>query len=235
MKKIIFIFLILAIAACKKDSQGPAPGDKIFRVTVDGKISVSFEYDEKNRLVKESNYGFCTSNPQDEFFYSYKDNRLSKINSVIRGLYSSLAALCDPSSGLRTEEIFSYDNAGRISKVTRENSVSEYIYNRRGFLEKKIIVGTIRSLEYVYVHDFKGNVIKEIDPEGNITEYEYDAAPNPFYLHKPGVTTPFSMSPNNIIAGKGRVKFVRKFKYNRNNIPVEVLEDNGLTYIYHYK
>ncbi len=235
MKKVISIVFILFFGACKKDSPVPAPGDKIFKVTVDGKISGTFEYDEKNRLVKESNYGFCTANPQDEYFYSYKDNRLEKTNSVIRSIYSSLAAICNPLSGLRTEEVFSYDSRGRISRVKRANSVTEFIYSPRGFIEKEIIIGTANNLVYVFAHDFKGNVIKETDPQGNVTEYEYDAAPNPFYLHKPGVTSPFSMSPNNIIAGKGRGKFVRKFKYNRNNIPVEVLDDNGLTYIYHYK
>jgi YD repeat-containing protein len=169
----------------------------------------------------------------DEYVYSYKDGRLEKVNSVVRGLYSSMAAMCDPASGLHTEEVFSYDNSGRISKVTRPASTTDYIYNQQGFLSKRLIgSGTNNSFEYVY--DSKGNVIKETDPQGRITEYEYDSAPNPFYQHRPNLATPFTVSPNNIIKVKGAGSFVRKFEY-KSNMPVRVLEDNGLTYEYHYK
>ena len=231
MKKLILFAFVFCILACKKDSI--STGAKILRVTVSGKTHQSFEYDEGKRLVSEKEYFSCTVSPENEYVYTYKDNRLEKVNSVLRSLYSSTAAMCDPTKGLQSEEVFSYDNSGRISKVIRPTSTTEYVYNQQGFLSKKLIgAGTNNFYEYFY--DPNGNVIKEIDPQGNVTEYEYDSAPNPFYQHRPNTATPFTISPNNIIKGKGASNFVRKFEY-KSNMPVKVLEDNGLTYEYHYQ
>lgn len=230
MKKLILLSLVLCILACKKDSI--ATGAKILSVTVNGTTHQSFEYDQKDRLVREKEFYSCTVTPMNEYVYTYKDNKLEKVNSILRNLYSSTASFCDPSKGVKFEEVFFYDNSGRISKVVRPGTTTEYIYNQQGFLSKQLYGGSSNKFSE-YFYDSRGNVIKQIDPGGNITEYEYDSAPNPFYQHRPGTGTPFTISLNNIIRGKGASNFVRKLEY-KSNMVVKVLEDNGLTYEYHY-
>lgn len=230
MKKLTLIALVLCVIGCKRDSI--SPDVKIMRVTMSGGIHQTFEYDSQGRLTRENEFYSCTVTPMNEHLYNYKEGKLEKVTSVIRSLYSSTAAFCDPAKGEKMQQIFSYDNSGRISKVAGLNSITEYIYNQQGFLSKKLYgAGSNKSSEYFY--DSSGNVIKQITPEGSVTEYEYDNAPNPFYFHRPGALTPFTMSRNNIIKGKGASNFTRQFEY-KSGRPVKVLEDNGQTYEYHY-
>src|SRR5690606_24157754 len=93
------------------------------QVTVNGKINQSFEYNENRQLLKENFFGLCTSNPQDEYEYTYENKKLIKVESVMRSYFSSTLAICDPLKGVQSEETFVYDEKGRISKVNRVRSV----------------------------------------------------------------------------------------------------------------
>lgn len=231
MKNLILLVFILCSFACKKDSL--SINNKIVSVTVEGKIHQTFEYDAKGRLTWEKEFFLCTTNPMNEYIYTYKDDKLLKVNSTIRNHFSSTIAACDPTKGMQTEEFFAYDSSGKIEKVVRPLSTTDYVYNQQGLVSKKFIGGgTNKFNEYFY--DSRGNVIKHIDAVGNVTEFEYDSSPNPFYNHRSNIGTAFTMSPNNIIKGKGTSNFVRRFEY-KSNMPVKVLEDNGLTYEYHYQ
>lgn len=156
----------------------------------------------------------------------------------MRSYFSSTLAICDPLKGVQSEETFVYDEKGRISKVNRVGSVSEYIYNQAGFIERAIITGGTSSIVYQYEYDSRGNVIKETDPQGFFAEYEYDNKKNPFYYIKarPGTLTPFNLSPNNVTKRKaGSNYYVRKFEYNSEGYPSKVLENSNETHIYIYE
>ncbi len=229
MNKLILFAFAFCILGCKKDSV--SPGSRIVSVTVNGKTHQTFEYDVKGRLLWEKEYFSCTTTPMNEYIYTYEDNRLLKVNSTVRTYYSSV--VCDPAKGFSTEEFIGYDNSGKIIKVVRPAGTTDYVYNQQGLVFKKLLGGGINKL-YEYYYDSRGNVIKEIDAVGHVTEFEFDSSPNPFYEHRSNVGTPFTMSPNNIIKGKGANNFVRKFEY-KSNMPVKVVEDNGQTYEYHYQ
>ena len=230
MKKLILFGFVLCAWACKKDSI--SSDSKLISVTVSGKTHQSFEYNQAGNLIRENEFYHCTATPVNEFVYTYKNNKIEKINTVIRGIYSSLSAMCDPSKGMLAEDIFLYNSSGSVSKIVRTTHTTEFIYNQQGFLSKVLYGGGSNKFSE-YFYDSRGNMIKQISPEGQVTEYEYDSAPNPFYQHRPNVATAFLISPNNIIKGKGASNFVRKFEY-KSNRPVKVLEDNGQTYEYHY-
>jgi hypothetical protein len=239
MKHTISILtLFLFFTACEKDDVSDSSAKLLSKVTVDNKIHESFEYNEKGQLIKQNYFGMCTTNPQDEYTYTYRDNRLDNIKSVTRGLFSSHTSMCDPTKGVQFIQSFTYNNNGRISTITSTNSVVQFIYNQAGFIERKVITGGTNPQTYHYTYDSRGNVIKEIDPQGNIQQYEYDSKINPLYRNKihAGVSTPYTMSPNNVIKGTGTSgSFVRKFQYNLFGLPSSVLEDNGLTYVYTYE
>lgn len=232
----IALSLLFAIAACKKDENSQKTL-LLKEVTLSGKINQSFEYDENSQLLKENFFGLCTSNPQDEYEYTYENKKLTKVGSVMRSYFSSTLAMCDPLKGVKSEETFVYDEKGRISKVNRANSVTEYFYNQQGFIERAIITGGASSIVYRYEHDSRGNVIKETDPQGFVAEYEFDNKKNPLYYIKsrPGTPTPFNLSPNNVIKRKAGSNYVRKFEYNSEGYPSKVVEDNGETYVYIYE
>ena len=235
---ITILSLILFLTACKKDRVSDPAAQLLTTVMVGNKIHESFEYNEQGQLIKESSFGMCTATPQDESVYTYQNNRIDNIKSVTRSIYSSLSSMCDPATGYQFQQSLTYDSRGRISSLTTTNSVVEYIYNQEGFVQKKVITDGANSLTYQYIYDSRGNVITEIDPQGNIQEFEYDNKINPYYHSKirVGTLTPFTMSPNNIIKGNGASgSFVRKFKYDSRGLPAEVLEDNGQTYLYMYK
>jgi hypothetical protein len=70
----------------------------------------------------------------------------------------------------------------------------------------------------------------------NITYYQYDNHPNPFYLIKqrPGWVSAHSRSPNNVIKASGAATFEKVIDYHANGLPKGVLE-NGVYYTYQYK
>ncbi|RFS17816.1 RHS repeat domain-containing protein [Emticicia sp. C21] len=246
MKKLAIILLIALGLGCKKeaaDPQTPSSGKKLVSITVNGKVNHSFQYD-KNLLIKENYFGFCETNPTDEFNYEYKNAKLSGLKTTLRSMYSSSSASCDPAAGLKGEEIFEYNTQGKIVKATRNNggfssfnTTTEYVYNAKGFVEKQIILGGTNSLVTTFEYDATGNLIKQTDPDGQVTNYEYDNKINPYYLmnQRPAWISPFNKSPNNVIKASNRYIFKRTFKYDEEGYPTEVSEDNGFTYKYNYE
>ena len=245
MKNLAIILLIAISFGCKKESAGPngpsVQGKKLISITTNNKLNHSFQY-EKDLLVKENFFSFCETNPTEEFSYEYQNSKLSMIKTTSRMMYSSTAALCNPSLGLKAEEIFEYNNAGKIMKVTRKTesavgSTTEYFYNSKGLIEKEILLWGPNSLTTTFEYDSKGNLIKQIDPDGQIAYYEYDNKINPYYLinQRPAWISAFNKSPNNVIKATGRYNFTRTFKYDAEGYPTEVSEDNGFTYKYNYE
>ena len=247
MKNLALILLIAISIGCKKESAdpiGPAiQGKKLTSITTKNKIEHSFQY-ENNLLVKENYYSFCETNPTEEFSYEYNNSQLSMIKTTSRMMYSSTSALCNPALGIKSEETFEYNANGKVVKTIRStvNTTSgkttiEYVYNSKGYIEKQTILGGQTPLATTFEYDNKGNLIKETSPDGQVANYEYDDKTNPYYLMnlRPAWISAFNKSPNNVIRATGRYNFVRTFKYDADGYPIELSEDNGVTYKYNYE
>lgn len=240
MKKLAILFLFALCLACKKDYLDPlAPGitgKKLTRVTVNNKPYYTFEY-EKDLLVKENAYTFCETNPTDEYTYEYAGAQISKLKTTMRSMYSSTLALCNPASGMKSEETFEYNKSGQLSRIIRLNSSTEFIYNAKGQIEQQLNINGTNTSITKFEYDAKGNIITITQPGGEVAHYEYDDKVNPYYIinQRPQWISAFNKSPNNVIKATGRYVFQRTFKYDAQGYPTEVLEDNNLTYVYKYE
>ena len=237
MKNLTILLLILLSVGCKKDAvETRNPGKRLASITIDGKLSQVFQY-ENNLLVQEDFYTFCQDNPTDQYTYEYKGDKIHKLKTTLRSMYSSTSALCNPASGIKTDEVFEYNSQGQINKIVRTNTSTEFVYNSKGLVIKKTIIGGQKPLENTYEYDAKGNLIKEMDSYGGVAQYEYDNQSNPFYLmkHRPDWISPFNKSPNNVIKATGSVVFKREFQYLAEGLPSQVIDGNGGTYRYNYE
>ncbi len=239
MKNLVVLIILFVFIGCKKESQDKIGGLRLSAVTVNGKILERYEYNSNNLLVKAKYFTFCESNPTDEYSYIYKNEKLDTLKSVIRSLYSSTAVICDPASGMPANTLFGYDNDGRINKIFNTHSTISLIYNEAGRVEKRVINdGSADRFIYNYKYDSKGNLVEEINSQGNKTQYAFDNKINPYYLIKahPDIITAFIASPNNvikIISQNGSKEI--KYQYNSAGLPIRMSDPNGLTYEYVYE
>ena len=239
MKYGIFLFAIL-LFSCEKNSTDERNNTRLQFIKAEGKIHQSFEYNDDNLLVKENWFSSCESNPSDEYMYTYIGTKPHTIKSVIRSLYSSTSAICDPASGIHSYVVIYYDNAGRISKIIRENGTyTTFYYNANGFIEKQVVNdGATNNYIYTYRRDAAGNMIEQTDAQGNKTQYEFDNKTNPYYrmnVH-PNVITAFYNSPNNVVkirSGNSSTAII--YEYNSSGLPVKMLEANGAVYEFVYR
>ncbi|MES2734026.1 MAG: hypothetical protein V4714_19920 [Bacteroidota bacterium] len=236
MKYVLTLLLFVVCFGCKPEAIDKANPTVLLReISVNGKTDQIFEYDGVV-LTKEKSFGVCDKNPTDEVAYLYQNDKLSQLSTITRALYSNSAAQCDPATGLHLDETYEYDNQNRIIKVTRITSYTEYYYNANGKVEKQILYGGSSPAVSTFTYDSKGNLIQTTDPSGNTTQYQYDDKINPFYVinQRPGWISAFNISPNNVIQATGSDNFTRKFEYNAEGLPSQLLDSNGLTYTYHY-
>lgn len=240
--KAIFLSILIVLPSCKKEDgdvfKKPVGQVQLKEIRVNNQIRNSFIYHQTD-LAEERWFGFdCKNNPTDIFTYIYQQGKLTSLKSTLRSLYSSTAALCDPSSGITTEESYEYNAQGRLHKTIRNNSYTIYDYTTSGLVAKQTLYsssGTMISTTHFW-YDTRGNIIEEQDAQGNSTQYEYDDQPNPFYLikQKPGWISAYNKSPNNVLKAAGAVTFDRTIEYFPNGLPRRVLE-NGVYYTYHYE
>jgi hypothetical protein len=238
-RKLFLVALLTGLVACEKETIHKTKENGWLKEIRSGdKIHQQFIYKGES-LVEEKWFGFeCKDNPTDVFAYIYQQGKITSLQVTLRSLYSSTAALCDPATGIHSEENFEYDAQGRLSKTVRNTSYTIYTYNANGFIEKQTIHstdGTVQSTTS-FRYDAKGNIVQEIDTQGNSTQYQYDDQPNPFYLinQRPGWISAFNKSPNNVLKVTGAVTFDRTIEYFPNGLPRRVLE-NGVYYTYHYE
>lgn len=240
MKNVIVICcLILLHWSCQNDPTTPSGASPLLRqVTVNGKPYHTFEY-QNGQLIKENFFGLCEKNPSDEFFYTYQGQKLTNLKSVMRSLYSSSTAMCDPASaGEQSAETYEYDAQNRLTRVNRSKSYTLYTYNSAGQVEQSVLYGGANPLVATFKYDAKGNIVETTDYSGQVIRYEYDGKPNPFYLirQKPGWISAFNTSPNNMVKATWvNGGYIRSFKYNTLGLPSSIQEDNGQTYYFEYQ
>jgi YD repeat-containing protein len=237
MKHFIPLIIVLLFTACTKENDKDTQ-IHLRKITVNGKPHENFEYNNYGQLKKDDSYGICTV-PSDEFTYVYKNKQLDSVKGIMRGLYSSTSAICNPLSGIHSYAAFEYDNVGRISKIKRENSTIEYAYNSNGQVEKQTVNGGGTNL-YVstFNYDSKGNLVETTNSQGDITRYEFDDKINPYFLMKrrPDALIAFYVSPNNVVKIKnpGSAVIEIKYEYNLSNMPTKMFDPNGLIYTFIY-
>jgi YD repeat-containing protein len=237
MKKLLLVLWLPLVLGCKKDEVTVKEGF-LRQIVVQDKVHQSFEY-YSGLLAKEQYFGFtCQDTPVDAFEYKYQNNRLVTLKSTLRGLYSSTSAMCDPATGLTSEEQFAYDPQGRLVRVNRGNSYLLFDYNAEGRVERQTRFSSDGTADHTssFRYDARGNMVEETDASGRTTTYTYDQNSNPFFLMKqrPGWISPFNISPNNVIRANGQAQWERTFSYHPNGLPETVLETNGLIYKYIY-
>lgn len=235
------ISLTLLLFSCKKDNVDPnIPEGALTQITAGDKVHETFEYAD-GMLVKENKFSSCET-PYAIVFYNYQAGRLKSVESSARGVYSSYSgAMCDPNGTFESYvSLVEYDSEGRVSKVIRDRSITEFQYKGLEVTEKISYEQGVRihSLKF----DQKGNLIEARTPDpvnGGVQRYEYDDKINPLYERNMASGSGYAFrGPNNLIRSfdaAGNLLWERKFKYNNKNRPEVCEESNGVSYRYHYQ
>lgn len=237
MKKGLLFLLLIAAFGCKKGSQDYL---RLRKVESTYGLANSYEYNDQGKLIKENSYmGFACSSPVDEYTYVYANGKLDKLQIRMRSLYSSTMTICNPASGINSEEQYEYDSRGRILKVSRSASYTVFVYDNRNRVMKHVLYvpGGAAYDSVVYDYDARGNIISQTDGQNRVTNYTYDNKINPFYLigTKPGWISPYNSSPNNVLKSTGALgAFERKILKYTFDMP-SIIEENGVKYTYSYQ
>lgn len=236
MRSLFFWAMIVCLASCSKESA--LNGNRLTHISSNGRVNQSFEYNTAGKLVKENYYYIC-DHPADEFTYTYGSAGIQKVESVIRGIYSSTTAICDRAAGLHSIVTYEYDDQQRIKKVVGENSSASFTYNTEGLVARVDYTATGSASFYsTYQYDSRKNLVETFSSDGRgTTRYEFDNKQNPLYQVKsrPDVITAFNSSPHNVVKIiSGSQQYSIQYNYNLAGYPVE-MSDNGSTYTYHYQ
>ncbi|MBQ8923200.1 MAG: PKD domain-containing protein, partial [Lachnospiraceae bacterium] len=132
--------------------------------------AVSYTYDEYNRNTGiSSNVGLNIS-------YTY--NEKDEISAVSDGSETTYMSYDESGNIISVRKAdkqvsYTYDDKGRLSSMTRDGKGTEkFDYNDDRFLVSSITneLGNSVKLDY----DQRGNIIRRITPEGEVTGYDYD-------------------------------------------------------------
>ena len=236
MKRFLPLLLLIAVLGCKKSTNDSLLLRKIETASI---VYQTFEYNAQGKLAKENSYFSMCSTPVDEHTYIYNNGKLDKIQSRLRSLYSSTQTMCNPASGITSEEQYEYDNHGRILKVTRPGaSYTVFTYDSRNRVAKHVLYlpSGVAHDSTTYDYDARGNISQVSDNQGQVTNYTYDNKRNPFYRigQKPGWISAFNSSPNNVLKATGSLAFERKILKYVYDYPT-LVEENGVVYTYVYQ
>ncbi len=242
MKPMLFISLLaLSLFSCEPNDTLLDPLSKLKAIKQGNKLQQVFTY-ENDVLKSEKSFFVCENNPSEEIEYVLANNKVVEEKSVSRMMFSSISAHCDPKSGLRSNTQYEYDDKGRIFRLKREKSYTEFTYNAQNKVVKVTIFASEPKVYGEYEYDSKGNLIKakELDMT---TTYTYDDQRNPLFniRQRPGLVTAYNQSPNNVLsstATNGPDGFTNTFtrkitQYNGQGFPLKIEEDGQVyTYVY---
>ena len=158
-------------------------------VTGDGKtLTTRYEYNTMNDVTKVTDPMGNVTN------YTYTNGNLTKIQSPISGVYTSIERNSDgtPSTvtnGAGISVVYGYDSRGNVNKITLPgNLVTVPTYDDAGRLTS--ITDALGNV-YSYKYDGNDNMTTETDPAYKTTTYGYDNNDNLTTITnaKGGVTT----------------------------------------------
>tara|TARA_Y100000815_G_scaffold215568_1_gene200728 strand:- start:505 stop:1248 length:744 start_codon:yes stop_codon:yes gene_type:complete len=224
MKKIIYLFFIttsIFLSSCSSDDSSennnqPSENLLLSQLIVgydDGtSYIVNFSYEDDRLVGTSDNDGY-------EEVYTYTNNLLSRIDEYQDGTLERYGEFEYDSQNRLIEETYSFENT-----VIQSNN---YSYDEQG-----VITMTDDWGEYDYVLNDDGDIIEEIDVNGNQDYiYTYDNQFNPFInLHQREtlnlISGGFSMTMHNVTSSTNTSgasvtdDFTTTYTYNSQGFPV---------------
>ncbi|WP_250278723.1 EndoU domain-containing protein [[Clostridium] colinum] len=183
-------------------------------------LSIYYEYDEKNNLIKE----FDNAGKESKYEYDEKGNLIKSIakidderEQIVLYKYDKYGRIIKEIDSEGREKTFEYNfNEGQFNKptkyITSEENVYKYTYDKGGRRQTAENKYGIITFEY----DSMNIMTKEIDQLNNIRKYEYDQM---FNLKK-------IILPNNIEKGIGK-----KYEYDPFHKVLKIEDEEGNIYV----
>ena len=206
-----------------------------FTDTTTGEQTV-YEYDRKQNVVRT----VYQDGTWEAFGYDdwenlvYERDRNSNETHKTYDIYGNLTEERLPSGLVTTNEydvhnrrVHQYDNAGR--EVT-------WTYDERGCLTGEALLiapGTWSSMHFEY--DQEGRIIREGNPNGNVTEYVYDRFSEPVRITYPeGETTRFEYDMAGRCLRERNERGDVEYSYNRTDCLTQVRDRGGNIFRFRY-
>ena len=147
-----------------------AAGNRTLKTICDdnGDTEVNYTYDLNNRLLEESNHSYANNKTDvTKYVYDNNGNQIKKIGYITKGVNGS------PSQDLvlenelnNTYEIYKYNEFNEMTSFeSNKESKWEYAYLPNGLRYRKSNASHFDR----YVWDRNGNIIAEMNGEGNLT------------------------------------------------------------------
>ena len=147
-----------------------AAGNRTMKTICDdnGDTEVDYAYDLNNRLLEESNHSYANNKTDvTKYVYDNNGNQIKKIGYITKGVNGS------PSQDLvlenelnNTYEIYKYNEFNEMTSFeSNKESKWEYAYLPNGLRYRKNNASNFDR----YVWDRNGNIIAEMNGEGNLT------------------------------------------------------------------
>ena len=147
-----------------------AAGNRILKTICDdnGDTEVNYTYDLNNRLLEESNHSYANNKTDvTKYVYDNNGNQIKKIGYITKGVNGSPSQdLVSENELNNTYEIYKYNEFNEMTSFeSNKESKWEYAYLPNGLRYRKSNASNFDR----YVWDRNGNIIAEMNGEGNLT------------------------------------------------------------------
>ena len=133
-----------------------------------GDTDVNYTYDLNNRLLEESNHSYANNKTDvTKYVYDNNGNQIKKIGYITKGVNGSPSQdLVSENELNNTYEIYKYNEFNEMTSFeSNKESKWEYAYLPNGLRYRKSNASNFDR----YVWDRNGNIIAEMNGEGNLT------------------------------------------------------------------
>ena len=147
-----------------------AAGNRTLKTICDdnGDTEVNYTYDLNNRLLEESNHSYANNETDvTKYVYDNNGNQIKKIGYTTKGVNGSPSQdLVSENELNNTYEIYKYNEFNEMTSFeSNKESKWEYAYLPNGLRYRKSNASHFDR----YVWDRNGNIIAEMNGEGNLT------------------------------------------------------------------
>ena len=147
-----------------------AAGNRTLKKICDdnGDTDVNYTYDLNNRLLEESNHSYANNKTDvTKYVYDNNGNQIKKIGYTTKGVNGSPSQdLVSENELNNTYEIYKYNEFNEMTSFeSNKESKWEYAYLPNGLRYRKSNATNFDR----YIWDRNGNIIAEINGEGNLT------------------------------------------------------------------
>ena len=147
-----------------------AAGNRTLKTICDdnGDTEVNYTYDLNNRLLEESNHSYANNKTDvTKYVYDNNGNQIKKIGYITKGVNGSPSQdLVSENELNNTYEIYKYNEFNEMTSFeSNKESKWEYAYLPNGLRYRKNNASNFDR----YVWDRNGNIIAEMNGEGNLT------------------------------------------------------------------